>query len=379
MEDSEESSSPLSFLGKKHWKYSTPLMENSSKSLRLKHLKCSFLSKSVFIRLLMIILLILMYLIRGHLWCFYGFIHCYLTWPFLSPEHIQMNFSNLSIEQSNIRYIPRRIHHILLGPLNDSPPLNWMKARNSCLELHSHYEQFYYWTDENSEEFLLKYYSWFLPTWNSYETLIQKADALRYFVLYHYGGIFLDMDLSCRLRLDSLLNYLDHRISSMEQIFFAVKAFPVGISNGFMISTAKHPLLEIVLRNLKSYHRNFLLPHATIIISTGPMFISIQMQLNRSIWNSILVLDGKENMLGGKRETPLFQHLGSGSWHQADETIFKNIPLQIQQQTQTFSISILFILTFFFTILFLKNKALIRVFIISSSSSPLSFIDSLSI
>ncbi|CAF5097066.1 unnamed protein product, partial [Rotaria sp. Silwood1] len=99
----------------------------------------------------------------------------------------------------------------------------------------------------------------------------------------------------------------------------AVKAFPVGISNGFMISTRKHPLLQRVIQNLELYNRNFILPHATIVISAGPMCISIQIQLNRSLWNSILVLDGKENMIGGKTNTPLFRHLGSGSWHKADD------------------------------------------------------------
>ncbi|CAF4618909.1 unnamed protein product, partial [Rotaria sp. Silwood2] len=78
-----------------------------------------------------------------------------------------------------------------------------------------------------------------------------------------------------------------------------------------------YPLLQRVILNLELYNRNFLLPHATIVISAGPMCISIQIQLNRSLWNSILVLDGKENMIGGKTNTPIFRHLGSGSWHKA--------------------------------------------------------------
>ena len=328
------------------------------KSFRL---KCHWNNKCFIYRLLIVVLITFLLLFRGHFWCLCGFLNCYLTWPFISPRHVQIDFVHLSVDDSSIEYIPRRIHHILLGPLSESPPLNWQLARNSCLILHSHYEKHFFWTNENSEEFLSKHYQWFVKTWKSYETLIQKADSLRYFVLFHYGGIFLDMDLSCRHRLDSLLNYLDQRISPSQQMFFAVKAFPVGISNGFMISTIRHPLLEHVIHNLEYYHRSFILPHATIVISTGPMCISIQIQLNRSIWNSILVLDGKENMLGGKTETPLFKHLGSGSWHQADETFFKNIPLQIQHQTQTFSISILFLFTLILTILFVKNKSFVKV------------------
>ncbi|CAF4917451.1 unnamed protein product, partial [Rotaria sp. Silwood2] len=143
---------------------------------------------------------------------------------------------------SEHEYIPRRMHHILLGPLSSSPPSSWISARNSCIELHSNFEKHYYWTDNNSKEFLENNYPWFLKTWNSYKTNVQKADSLRYFLLHYYGGIFLDMDLYCLHKLDGLFHYLDNRVSSDEHIFLAVKAFPVGISNGFMIATRNHPL-----------------------------------------------------------------------------------------------------------------------------------------
>jgi mannosyltransferase OCH1-like enzyme len=34
-------------------------------------------------------------------------------------------------------------------------------------------------------------FPWFLSTFKSYPYGIQRADALRYFVLYEYGGIYL--------------------------------------------------------------------------------------------------------------------------------------------------------------------------------------------
>ncbi|CAF3899515.1 unnamed protein product, partial [Rotaria sp. Silwood1] len=319
------------------------------------------IGKSLFIRIIFCLLLLLLILFRGHIICLFGFLNCYLTWPFTSPVHIKLDLLNLSNKFGDQHeYIPRRMHHILLGPLSVSPPSSWISARNSCIELHSNFEKHYYWTDLNSKEFLEKNYPWFLKTWNSYKTNVQKADSLRYFLLYHYGGIFLDMDLYCLQKLDGLFYYLDNKISSDEHIFLAVKAFPVGISNGFMISTRKHPLLQRVIQNLELYNRNFILPHATIVISAGPMCISIQIQLNRSLWNSILVLDGKENMIGGKTNTPLFRHLGSGSWHKADDMFFKNIPMNIQRQNQTFSISVIVFIIFIFIFFIGRNKNFIK-------------------
>ncbi|CAF1325044.1 unnamed protein product [Adineta ricciae] len=316
-------------------------------SNELKRLKLNC-GKTVILRIFFCLFILFIILFRGYILCLLGFLNCYITWPFSSPLHVKIDLLNLSNEPKGREYIPRRMHHILLGPLSKAPPQSWVAARNSCIELHSKFEEHYYWTDENGVEFLRKNYPWFVKTWQSYKTNVQKADALRYFVLHHYGGIFLDMDLYCLHKLDGLFNYLDNRVSPEEHIFLAVKAFPVGISNGFMITTRRHPLFQHVIENLELYNRNFLLPHATIIISTGPMCISIQIQLHRSLWNSILVLDGKENMIGGKTNTPLFKHLGSGSWHQADDMFFKNIPMNIQHQNQTFSISIIVFISFIF-------------------------------
>jgi mannosyltransferase OCH1-like enzyme len=50
------------------------------------------------------------------------------------------------------------------------------------------------WTDELSMEFIAREYPWFLETFQNYPYPIQRADAIRYFVLAHYGGIYIDLD-----------------------------------------------------------------------------------------------------------------------------------------------------------------------------------------
>lgn len=37
-------------------------------------------------------------------------------------------------------------------------------------------------------------YSWFLSTWDNYPFAIERADAIRYFVVYHFGGLYIDLD-----------------------------------------------------------------------------------------------------------------------------------------------------------------------------------------
>lgn len=50
------------------------------------------------------------------------------------------------------------------------------------------------WTNENAREFIGDEYPWFLDTFDRYQYPIQRADAIRYFVLAHYGGIYIDLD-----------------------------------------------------------------------------------------------------------------------------------------------------------------------------------------
>lgn len=55
--------------------------------------------------------------------------------------------------------------------------------------------EFKLWTDESSIDFLKEHYNWFLPTFLEYKFDIQRADAIRYFVLHKYGGVYMDLDI----------------------------------------------------------------------------------------------------------------------------------------------------------------------------------------
>lgn len=50
------------------------------------------------------------------------------------------------------------------------------------------------WTDAKSRELIATEYPWFLSDFDNYTHPIQRADAIRYFVLAHFGGIYIDLD-----------------------------------------------------------------------------------------------------------------------------------------------------------------------------------------
>lgn len=63
------------------------------------------------------------------------------------------------------------------------------------------------WNATGSRALLEEHYSWFLPTYDAYHYPIQRIDAMKYFLLWHFGGVYMDMDISCRRSLDPLLGF----------------------------------------------------------------------------------------------------------------------------------------------------------------------------
>ncbi len=90
-----------------------------------------------------------------------------------------------------------------------------------------------------------EHYPWFLPTYLSYPYTIQRVDVLRYFILHHYGGIYIDLDMGCRHRLDFM------RMSN----FTAPMTHPVGISNDVMAAVPGDAYLAHVLTRLAHWNR----------------------------------------------------------------------------------------------------------------------------
>lgn len=173
------------------------------------------------------------------------------------------------------------------------------------------------WTDEKSREFIAAEYPWFLPTFDGYTYPIQRADAIRYFVLHHYGGVYLDLDVGCTRPLDPLLKYP----------VILPKTIPVGVSNDLMFSAKGHPFMEQTIHNLITFDHNYFLNYPTVMFSTGPMYVSAQYGLytashpHRTPAEDVRVL---AKSLYGKNASPLeaphsfFSHHYGSSWHADD-------------------------------------------------------------
>ncbi|KAH6635951.1 glycosyltransferase family 32 protein [Chaetomium tenue] len=249
-----------------------------------------------------------------------------LTWPrysehfYLSAEldDFDVTFANYSIHQTSAAPFPDRVppilHHISLGS-GAATHSKWSEVRQSCLDMHPGWEAFL-WTDETADKLVSQHFPELYNMWTTYRYPIEKVDALRYMVLYHHGGVILDMDLQCKRALGPLRRFE----------FVAPAAHPTGLSISFMMASKGNTYVRQLVDNLHRYNRQWLgLPYPTVMFSTGCHYASTihAIQPNRA---ELKVLAGpKENPnmhnLNGRVSTPILNHFGSSSWHSYDAAI----------------------------------------------------------
>ncbi len=83
-------------------------------------------------------------------------------------------------------------------------PSHYLPWADSWKEKHPQWEH-RLWTDDMNLQFIKQYAPGFLEIYEKYNHAIQRVDAVRYFILYHIGGLFIDLDFECLEGMEPLL------------------------------------------------------------------------------------------------------------------------------------------------------------------------------
>ncbi|MBA3751493.1 hypothetical protein H0X06_01655 [Candidatus Dependentiae bacterium] len=139
--------------------------------------------------------------------------------------------------------IPKKIHQIWVGP--NKPPAIFAESQRSIQHLHPDWE-YKLWTDADVPAFQLHNEG----LYNSSVNYGEKADILRYEILYRIGGIYLDIDFVCLKPLDVLLQYdLCASIQPLD--------CDADLANGIIGSAPWNPILEDCILRLKDTWHDF--------------------------------------------------------------------------------------------------------------------------
>ncbi|RAH81752.1 hypothetical protein BO86DRAFT_399588 [Aspergillus japonicus CBS 114.51] len=125
--------------------------------------------------------------------------------------------------------IPRIIHRTWRH-LPSAIPSEWSNATTSCQAQNP---------STSTHQFIARHFPWYLAAYTDHLLPMQRVDALRYVLLWHYGGVFLDPELGCRRSLEPLLSAENVQQGTV----LLPQRWPYGVGAEMIASPPEHPFV----------------------------------------------------------------------------------------------------------------------------------------
>jgi mannosyltransferase OCH1-like enzyme len=163
---------------------------------------------------------------------------------------------------NNGKPIPKIIHHICPTDFRKWNPI-WYICYETWLRLYPKPEYTHmHWDDKELDEFIAKEFPWFLDTYRGYDVNIKRYDISRLFLLYHYGGIYADMDYIC------YKNFYDELPKGIVCIPESPYKWNEHIQNSLMMSPPKQPFWLVLIE--EAFKRT----SWNVFSATGPQLLT---------------------------------------------------------------------------------------------------------
>lgn len=130
-----------------------------------------------------------------------------------------------------------------------------------------------FWNDRMLVEFVAAYYPDFLKTFCGYRSGVMRADAARYLLLHHFGGVYADIDCECVASFEPILPedrvVLCKEPSQHFDFNMQFRRLPYILFNGTMASPPGHPFWLHLLSRLELSR-----DAQEVIDATGPCILT---------------------------------------------------------------------------------------------------------
>jgi mannosyltransferase OCH1-like enzyme len=180
--------------------------------------------------------------------------------------------------------IPKIIH--LTYKQKDTIPDVWKDTIKVWQQKHPDW-QVWFWDDNDNRKLIETKYSFFLPVYDSYEYGIQRADAVRYFILYTYGGLYSDLDIQPTKSFNRLFKVR----KDIEVYLIKSSNISSYTTNCLMASKPKSKFWKHVFNELISSYYDpswyWIGKHFKVMNTTGPIMLNraFENYKNKSIIN----------------------------------------------------------------------------------------------
>jgi mannosyltransferase OCH1-like enzyme len=177
------------------------------------------------------------------------------------------------MESQQKTQIPKIIHQVWEGRNGDAPGELLLRLAETWKEENPSWE-YRFWNYKTIDQFLLEYFPGFIEKYKRFRYDVQRWDAIRYLILFKFGGVYADLDYECLEPLDWLngnkncclgLEPIDHC-----RIF--KKEFITG--NAFMAVEPQHPFFQCIIEEISNNHSEAQDKFNYVLETTGPDMMS---------------------------------------------------------------------------------------------------------
>ena len=187
------------------------------------------------------------------------------------------------------------------------------------------------WNKDMCINFIKNQYPEHIELFKSYPYEIQQCDAVRYFMLHRYGGLYADMDYYCNRPFDEALEEYKN------DIYFTQTPNTLGeskehISNSLMYSKPGHKFWKYLFIELE---KNKTCPiyytrHMNIMFTTGPAILNrvyaktkFRYRLDSWPYKYFHPYGITDDILSLNNNSEIYAtHIGKGSWEKKDSKVF---------------------------------------------------------
>lgn len=170
--------------------------------------------------------------------------------------------------------IPKIIHHVCDYP--NGIPENLLALAATWKKHHPDWEQ-RFWDRRQMEEFVRTFCLDFGPYYRAFPHNVQRWDAIRYLILYHIGGMYVDLDYECFRPFDAILSGRNCYIATEPALHARYNGVPVMLSNALMAAAPGDKFMAAVINELKAQAPEAFAGqeiYKIVLQTTGPLMLT---------------------------------------------------------------------------------------------------------